>query len=571
MASYQLLGSKRQRHPLSRLAPLVRSRAAVAAAVTVILGTLLLLLGTSSEVGKDAVHHGVEAAKGAGTRLKDWAWVRPAVDEDEYVQPSMEELARIVGENPKYLVKDGWATYGFNNQRYMLESTLLLAKIANRIPVLPDSIWARSCAVEKEVCEQNALRFFQHRNKHEDVVGSKWNDDGEAYKVGIEHFLDIPHLRRSYGPFLTYREFLSLYGIDPALYDDSLRWNTTNYSPPGFTTATMPEGLFQNRTFVRVDRPPPPHSTDGAPAVTDDKLDQATVELALGSRAAWTVQQARDALRKRGVTVVDDDDALVRRLEQFDVVPLYTFSDEVLMNKALARPSVELALRASVQPLSIALSAAPYANASIVYLAGNLHDQRKPGGLHFACPSAREEFVQLVLRGIRAPRQVRTLGAELARRMEERVSGRRWLAAHLRRGDFVGIKWSPSADAVVHFEKTKEALEKGVGVLGEHYEDRLPLPDDPFYLATDESNATSLAYYRSHGAVLLSDLFTPQDAATLGWTASYSDVLAVVEQQVLARSDFFVGSELSSTSGGAINDRTALGREEWSWALLGRH
>ena len=47
-------------------------------------------------------------------------------------------------------------------------------------------------------------------------------------------------------------------------------------------------------------------------------------------------------------------------------------------------------------------------------------------------------------------------------------------------------------------------------------------------------------------------------------------MLAVVEQQVLARSDYFVGSELSSTSGGAVNVRTALGKDEWSWALLTR-
>ncbi|GAA5827105.1 hypothetical protein JCM3770_004300 [Rhodotorula araucariae] len=568
MASYQLLGAERQHSLLSRFAPIARARATLV--LLTIAVAALLLLGTGSNAGKEAVHHGVEVVTGAGARLKDWAWDRPPGEGDEYVQPAMAELARIVGEDPRYLVKDGWATYGFNNQRYMLESTLLLAKIADRIPVLPDSIWARSCAVERKVCEQNAQHFFLHRNEHEDVVGSKWNDDGEAYKLGIEHFLDLPHLRRSYGPLLTYSEFLSLYGLNPALYDESLRWNTTNYTPPGFTTAAMPGGLFQNRTFVRVDRAPPTRVVVNSSADTEDKLDHATVELALGSRPAWTLQRARDALRKHGVARHGDDDTFVRRLEEFNVVPLYTFSDEVLMNKALARPSIELALLSSIQPLSTALSAPPYDNASIVYLSGNLHDQRKPGGLHFTSHSARDAFVELVLRGIRAPPRVRAVGADLARRMGERVQGRRWLAAHLRRGDFVGIKWSPSSDAVVHFEKTRDAIQQGARVLAEHHVDRLPLPVDPFYLATDESNATSLAYYRSRGAVLLADLLTQQDTAALGWPSSYNDVLAVVEQQVLARSDYFVGSELSSTSGGAINDRTALGAAEWSWALLGR-
>lgn len=89
-----------------------------------------------------------------------------------------------------------------------------------------------------------------------------------------------------------------------------------------------------------------------------------------------------------------------------------------------------------------------------------------------------------------------------------------------------------------------------------------------FYLATDETDPTSLAYFRSRGAVLLSDLLTPADSALLSWPGNYNDVLSVVEQQVLARADYFVGSELSSTTGGAVNLRTRLGKPEWSWSVV---
>ncbi|GJN87885.1 hypothetical protein Rhopal_000840-T1 [Rhodotorula paludigena] len=371
---------------------------------------------------------------------------------------------------------------------------------------------------------------------------------------------------------LALSEFMDLYNIDPALYDESLRWNTTNYAPAGLTTAVMPEGFFQNRTFTRVDRPPP--STPRYALSTSEStegLSTTLVNQTLEARPAWTLQAAREALDKQGAAPSADDAALVRRLEELGVVPLYTFSDEVLMNKALARPTVELAMPARISPLTTTLSSHPYADASIVYLAGNLHDQRKAGGLRFTTFSARDDFVDMVLRGIRAPPRIREVGQRLAKRMAERVNGRRWVAAHLRRGDFVNIAWSPAKDALVHFDKTKKALDRGVGVLQEHFDSRLPLVDDPFYLATDETNTTALAYYRSRGAILLSDLFIPADTAALGWTSSYTDILAVVEQQVLAHADFFVGSELSSTSGGAINDRTALGKEEWSWSLLGRH
>lgn len=101
----------------------------------------------------------------------------------------------------------------------------------------------------------------------------------------------------------------------------------------------MPENLFQNRTFVRVDRPPPLAS--GAEAADIDLLEQlsnGTIKLALDSRPVWTLQRARDALRKRSAKVSGDDDELVRQLAAFDVVPLYTFSDESV-SPAAAFPS----------------------------------------------------------------------------------------------------------------------------------------------------------------------------------------------------------------------------------------
>lgn len=62
---------------------------------------------------------------------------------------------------------------------------------------------------------------------------------------------------------------------------------------------------------------------------------------------------------------------------------------------------------------------------------------------------------------------------------------------------------------------------------------------------------------------------TPADAQKLGWQASFTDLLALVEQQVLAGADYFVGSAMSSTTGGVINYRIVGGKERWSWRLLG--
>lgn len=85
------------------------------------------------------------------------------------------ELSALVGEAPRFLAKDSQVTYGcapgfvagfgrvsstradsmqrlacrYNNLRYMFEATLNLATLTGRIPILPEAIWARGCAVER--------------------------------------------------------------------------------------------------------------------------------------------------------------------------------------------------------------------------------------------------------------------------------------------------------------------------------------------------------------------------------------------------------------------------------------
>ncbi|KWU45804.1 hypothetical protein RHOSPDRAFT_6890, partial [Rhodotorula sp. JG-1b] len=509
-----------------------------------------------------------------------------------YEPPTLDELRTLVGEHPRYLTKDGWATYGYNNQRYMLEATLALARIARRIPVLPDAVWARACAADPDdICAERAEIYLEHRNDHQDLVAAKWNDDGQAYKLGLQHFLDIPHLRKTYGPLLLYSEYFALYNLSSSLLDESLRWRPDRYTPPGLESVTIPDSVFQNDSFVRIDTPPPSsRSADEEPGLVGfsggrlEQLPRSKVAKLFSTRpaAAWTLAAARAALQKDGILESDgiSDAALVRMLQPAGVLPLYTYDDSVLMNKAVARPVVELALKSNVQPFTALLdSVSPQAD--IVYLAGNLHDQRKPGGLRFSTAAARNNFTRTVVKGFRPPREIRQVGERLARRMQDRVAraGDKkpkqqplWMAAHLRRGDFVEIAWSPDKNATVHFDKVLEALREGRNALAAHVasdlQEQVPRDGDPFYLATDETDPTSLAYFRSRGAVLLSDLLSPADSALLSWPGNYNDVLSVVEQQVLARADYFVGSELSSTTGGAVNLRMRLGKPEWSWSVV---
>jgi hypothetical protein len=66
-----------------------------------------------------------------------------------------------------------------------------------------------------------------------------------------------------------------------------------------------------------------------------------------------------------------------------------------------------------------------------------------------------------------------------------------------------------------------------------------PKKGDPFYLATDERNATMIEYFKENGAVMFNDLVTPEDRRELAaWSLVFTDVLGVMEQTLLARAGY---------------------------------
>jgi len=138
MSGYRLVGGEATTRPRHRLAPILRSRLALALLAATTLVLALAALGTATGHTAKVVSHSVETAKEYTARLKEWTWTRPlGPAEEQYVQPSLDELARVVGEDPQYLVKDGWATYGFNNQRCVLTLSLLALLIVLALALTP--------------------------------------------------------------------------------------------------------------------------------------------------------------------------------------------------------------------------------------------------------------------------------------------------------------------------------------------------------------------------------------------------------------------------------------------------
>ena len=88
-----------------------------------------------------------------------------------------------------------------------------------------------------------------------------------------------------------------------------------------------------------------------------------------------------------------------------------------------------------------------------------------------------------------------------------------------------------------------------------------PAEGDPFFIATDERDPNALSMFASAGALFVSDLLTREDRREFGWPLVISDVIAVIEQQMLARSSYFYGHCLSSFAGAIVNMRAAHGAD----------
>ena len=89
-------------------------------------------------------------------------------------------------------------------------------------------------------------------------------------------------------------------------------------------------------------------------------------------------------------------------------------------------------------------------------------------------------------------------------------------------------------------------------------------------MATDERDPEALAIARAKNATLFYDVIESTELRRLlGWPMLFTDVLALVEQEIMARSAFFSGYSLGSVAGGVMNLRTVRGVDPRTMVLDG--
>jgi len=316
---------------------------------------------------------------------------------------------------------------------------------------------------------------------------------------------------------------------------------------------------------------PPENSTDISDLLTS-VLPEDKVILDWGA--------AKTVLRESTVGLevdLNDDRVIERVLNDNGWEVLHTFDSVLGMDyaKTVVNPLRQVAKRSTIRGFKDDYY---HLDADVVVLAGETHLYRKPGSMRFSEEPSRTRFATMVVHSFIFTPKILGLAEIIAGRMRERNDGRLWMGAHMRRGDFVRLGWAMESTPEAHVRRVKERLQSGREIL-EHLSNLAtydlqgtkpdleqvtlprPLPDDYFYVATDERSPEGLKAIRDAGAVLMMDLLTMEDRRDFGWPLIFTDVMALVEQAVLFHSAFFYGHAMSSLAGVITNMRAARGAD----------
>ncbi|KIY68498.1 hypothetical protein CYLTODRAFT_421532 [Cylindrobasidium torrendii FP15055 ss-10] len=556
-------------------------------AVTFILCVLLFRVGTQQQFYPPTAAAVVTVSDTNTTSISDVT----TISGDE--ETRLRELQAIVASTDgKYLTRDWQLSLGWNNMRYIIETGINMAAITNRTLVLPSFLYARGCQYDYMVCAD----YAQLVNRVDAVHNDEWKDLGDeklGYRIPIDIMLNITHLRTRH-PVITVAEFLELHNQSTDLEHTDGYWGRYDYNsrPNRFTGKTpsytvLEPDDYQRERKVRVDRIP------------QDWLDQHTGNLhATANATLWERldedkgfmdwDRVEEALGSKDVAELEE------RLERARWHTLHTYSMIIGMdmNKAAVSPVRRVAPLSALVGLENDVGGR---TEDILHIAGALlHEHHNAGGMDFTSREALDRSGTVALFDMQRRSEVMRLADKLVQRMYEVTGGRLWMAAHIRRGDFIRYGWVMEQTPEEHIARVKRHLAIGRSVVEQLRESGAPqtfdvpgdvqpdldmivrpapLEDGPFYVGTDESDPKVLDMFRREGAVLFDDLLTIEDRRTfalesgLNWALMLTDVRAVVSQVVMAKSAYFYGHAMSSVPGGVMNLRAAFGKDPRTWLI----
>ncbi|QRV96590.1 O-FucT domain protein [Ceratobasidium sp. AG-Ba] len=298
---------------------------------------------------------------------------------------------------------------------------------------------------------------------------------------------------------------------------------------------------------------------------------------AINNQIVLEVNQVRRVAQSVGYEALESEDNLERIINEAGWDFLYTFEGRLNQEfiKSIVWPLTQVAPRANLRGVVNDLA---QRTEEVVLVSGELHVERKPGLMRFTSAAARDAYSQIGLYAMRAPERYWRTAARVEARMREKCGGRMYMAAHIRRGDFIRFGWVSDENMEAHVRLVRDKLRGGASTLAaikKEYSEQdgstavdteiaqyePPQEADPFYVATDEHSEYGIDVIRRFGGVLIDDLLTPEDRQACGFEMLYSDLVGLVEQIVMSRASFWNAHAMSSLAGGVVNLRAARGAD----------
>ncbi|KAG8806486.1 hypothetical protein FRC17_004968, partial [Serendipita sp. 399] len=504
----------------------------------------------------------------------------PSLTTNGLLELSLDELKAMVDSTNGYFVRDWSLGLGWNNMRYIIEGALLQARLVNRTLVLPSFVYSRACEYHNEVC----ARYAKMVNRNDAIGTNEWKDlpleKQMAWVIPMEMMMDIPYLRKHHNVMLM-TEYFRLENLDFNREIPNGRWDRQYYHTGDNRPSlyVVPNNIYDPDDIARIDTIDAETLAElGSERTPDGKLfDEKLLEKSRANKKAvvgW--KDARDVLASFGH--LPDDKEMETLLQRAGWITLYTYEGDLGMDftKTVVNPIKQTARYSTLRAWR-----GDFINVKekVMLLEGEVHLGRKPGFVRYTTKEARYDFARIVLHDIRPPPNVVALAIEADRRMNKVNDGRAWMAAHMRRGDFVKLGWMMEASIENHYKRIQDRLAKGRKTLEEistlepeiydvpdtepnmELLTRKPPRDGDFiYLATDERDEASIKYLKEHKAILFNDVVTMDDRRKFGWGLLFTDIISLAEQQIIGHgSSYFYAHAMSSVAGGIVNFRAANG------------
>ncbi|THH16171.1 hypothetical protein EW146_g4417, partial [Bondarzewia mesenterica] len=369
--------------------------------------------------------------------------------------------------------------WSWNNVRYIIEAALVQAKLLNRTLVLPSFPNNSACST---ICAE----FAPIVNRGDAVGWEQWRDlpieQQMAWEIPIS-VINVTHLHTTQ-PVVLISEYLRLHGQSPEMEVGNGAWQRRLYhkSANAFSednTRIPSLYVIENHWYD----PPGTHRVDYLTEFLKERggwmLDSGDMETSPKSR--WTSRPSNEAYERVNAILgglgrdspgwdevrrafqtegsiwrwdVSTDEKLERLLQENGWEVRYTFQGA----KTVVDPICQVVSRSTLQGF---VEEYGHHDEDVILLAGELHLGRKPGALRFTMTTARDDFVRTVSYHLRPTYNVLDLARRIDGQMTKLTEGRRWMGAHMCRGDFVRLGWAMDVSVEAHVDRVKQHLDAG--------------------------------------------------------------------------------------------------------------